>query len=90
MVVVVFVYLFIFLFLRLGFFCLEPNGKKVHLNENDFHQSYGNYFKKFYFGSYFVSAVFKDLSQYLRGTLTTAFQRNVPVHDFTTMTQYTC
>ena len=45
--VVVFVYLFIFLFFCLGIFFLEPSGKKGHLDENDFHQSYGNYFKSF-------------------------------------------
>ena len=43
-------FLFIYLsfcFFVLVFFFLEPSGKKGHLDENDFHQSYGNYFKSF-------------------------------------------
>ena len=46
LLLLLFIYLF-FCFFYLGFFCLERNGKKGRLDENDFHQSYGNYFKSF-------------------------------------------
>ena len=34
--------------------------------------------------------MFKVLSQHLRGTLTTAFERNLAVEDFTAVDQHKC
>ena len=37
-----------------------------------------------------MAAMFKVLSQQLRGTLTTAFERHVTIEDFTDMNQHRC
>ena len=39
---------------------------------------------------YLITAMFKVLSQQLRGTLTTAFERHLNTEDFTDMDQYKC
>ena len=54
-------------------FSFRTNGKKGHLDENDFRQCYGNFSQKWYFESYLITAMFKVPSQQLRGTLTTTF-----------------
>ena len=56
-------------------FLFRSNGKKEHLDENDFRHGYGKLFPKFSSDSYLISVIFKVLSQQLRGTLTTAFER---------------
>ena len=63
-------------------FFLRTNGKNEHLDENEFRHSYGNY--------YLISAIFKVLSQQLRGTLSTAFRRHAIFEDFTDIDQHTC
>ena len=37
-----------------------------------------------------ITAMIKVLSQQLRGTLTTAFERHLTIEDFTDMVQYRC
>ena len=68
------VFVFVFLF--------RTNGKKEHLDENDFRQGYGNCFE---------SAILKVkvLSQQLRGILTKAVETHLTVKDFTDMDQHT-
>ena len=72
---VFFIFIFIFLF--------RTNGKKEHLDENEF-------FRKCYYESYWISAMFKGFYQYLGGTLTMTFERHLAVEDFTAMDQHTC
>ena len=53
-------------------FLFRTKGKKGHLeDENDFRHCYGNFFWKWHFESYLVTAVFKAPSHQLQGTLTT-------------------
>ena len=54
-------------------FLFRTNGKKGHLDKNDFRHCYGNFFWKWYSESYLITAMFKVPSQQIRDTLTTAF-----------------
>ena len=59
-------------------FLFRANGKKRHLDENDFCHCYGNFFRKChsssrFHSSYLITAILKVLSQQLRGTVTTTF-----------------
>ena len=54
-------------------FLFRTNGKKEHLIKNDFRHCYDNVFRKWHFGSYLITAMFKVPSQQMRGTFTTAF-----------------
>ena len=40
--------------------------------------------------NYLITAMIKVLSQQLRGTLTTAFERHLTIEDFMDMVQYRC
>ena len=60
--------------------------KKEHLDEKNFHQSYGN--EVLFLKSYLIIAMFKVFSRQLRGTLTAAIQRYFTVEDFTEMNQH--
>ena len=40
--------------------------------------------------NYLITAMFKILSQQLRGTLTTAFERHLTIEDFTDMDEHRC
>ena len=51
----------------------RTNGKKGHLDENDFRHYDANFFQKWHSESYLITAMFKVPSQQIRGTLTTAF-----------------
>ena len=53
-------------------FVSRANGKKGHLDENDFRQCYGIFFRKWHSESYWITAMFVP-SQQLRGTLTITF-----------------
>ena len=68
-------FIFIFLF-RIS--------KKEHSDENDFSNGYGNFC---FSESYLISAMFRVLSQHLRVTLTTLFERHLGIGDFTEMDQ---
>ena len=48
------------------------------------------YIWKVSFRKYLITAMFKVLSQQLRGTLTTAFERYLTIEDFTDMDQHRC
>ena len=71
------------------FFVFRTNGKKEHLDENNFCHWYGNFFEsavlKF---SYLIAAMLKVFSRQFGGTLTTVFERHSTVEDFTRMDQY--
>ena len=71
----------VFIFILL----LRTNGKKEHLDENDFRHSYVFFFRKCRFESYFITEMFTGLSQQLRDTLKTEFERQFTVEDFTEM-----
>ena len=58
-------------------FLFRTKGKKGHLNENDFRQSYGNFIQKEHTESYLIMAMFKGPSQKLLATLKTT-SRNIP------------
>ena len=49
------------------FFFVYSNGKKEHLDENNFRRSYGNFFETTILRSYLISAMFKVLSLQVRG-----------------------
>ena len=51
----------------------RTNGKKGHLDENDFRQYDANFFQKWHSESYLITAMFKVPSQHIGDTLTTAF-----------------
>ena len=40
--------------------------------------------------NYLITAMIKVLSQQLRGTLTTAFERHLTIEDFTDMVEHRC
>ena len=65
-------------------FLFGNNGKREQLNENDVRHSYGIFF--------FENVILKHkvLSQRLRGTLTTAFEKHLTVEHFTNLNQHTC
>ena len=58
---------------RFYFLLFTTNGKKGHLDENDFRYCYGNFFLKSHSESYLITAIFRVPSQQLQGTFTTAF-----------------
>ena len=76
-------YLFIYLLFR-------NNGNREQLDENDFRRCYGIFFSKVSFRKYLIAAIFKVLSQQLRGTLTTAFERHLANENFTDMDHHRC
>ena len=49
------------------------NGKKEHMDENDFRHCYGNFIRKQHSESYLITAMFKVPSQELEATLKTTF-----------------
>ena len=51
----------------------RTNGKERHLDANYLRCCYDNFFRKWHFGSYLITAMFKVPSQQLRSTLTTPF-----------------
>ena len=59
------------------YFLLRNKGKREQVDENDFGRCYGHFFffKKVPFEKYLITAMFKNLSQQLRCTLATAFER---------------
>ena len=72
-------------------FLFRNNGIREQLYANGFRRSYGNFFfSKVSFLKYLITAMFKILSQQLRGTLTTAFEINLTTEDFTDMDQHRC
>ena len=72
------------------YFLFRNNGKREQLDGNDFRRCYGNFFSKLSFRKYLITAMFKVLSQQLRGTLTKAFQRYLIIEDFTDVGQRRC
>ena len=50
------------------------------MDENDFRQCYGDFFRK-----YLITAFLKVLFQQLEGTLTTAFERHFTIENFIDM-----
>ena len=69
------------------FFLFRSNGKKEHLDENDFGHDYGIYFEN---ATDMFTDMFKVLSQQFGGTLTMAFGRHLIIEDFTNMNQQMC
>ena len=57
----------------LPLFLFRTNGKKGHLDLNGFRHCYGNFFRKWHSASYLIIAMFKVLSQKIRGKLPIAF-----------------
>ena len=47
-------------------FLFRTNGKKEHLDENNFRHCYGNFFRKWHSESYLITAIFEVPSQKLR------------------------
>ena len=60
------------------------------MDENDFRRCYGNFFSKVSFRKSLITTMFKVLSQQLRDTLTTAFERHPTIEGFTDMDQHRC
>ena len=52
---------------------LRGDGKKRHLDANQFRHCYSNFFRKWRSERYLITAMFKGSSQQLRSSLTTAF-----------------
>ena len=48
------------------------------------------FFSKDSFQKYLITAMFKVLSQQIRSTLTTTFERHLTIEDFTNMDQHRC
>ena len=69
-------------------FCLEQTLRE-QIDENDFRHYYGN-FSKALFCNYLIRAMFKILSQQLRDTLTTAFERHLTHENFRDTDQHRC
>ena len=53
-------------------FLSRINGKKGHLDENNFRHYYGHFFQKWHSECFVITVMFKVPSQQIRGTLTTA------------------
>ena len=66
-------------------FCLETTLMREQLDETDLRRCYGNFFSKASFRTYLITAMFKVLSQQLRGTLITACERYPTIEDITDM-----
>ena len=66
-------------------FSLEPTVRE-QLDENDFRHYYGIFFRKYH--SETILSHFKVLSQQLRNTLITAFERHPTVEDFIDIDQH--
>ena len=58
--------------------------------ENDLRRCNDNFFSKVSFWKYLITAMSKVLSQQLRGTLTTAFERHLTIENFTDMDPCKC
>ena len=75
-------------------FCKETTViERKQWDGNDFcrcYRCYGNIFSKVSFRKYLVTAMFKVLSQQLRGTLTTTFEKHFTIEDFKDVDQHRC
>ena len=79
------------IFILLLLLLFRTNGRKEHLDENDFRQDYGNYFKSAILKvTWYRLCMFKVRSQHLRDTFTAAFETHLVVQDFTEIDQHTC
>ena len=63
---------------------------REYLDENDLPRCCGYFFSKVSFGRYLITAMSKVLSQQLRDTLTTAFERHLTIEDIMDMDQHRC
>ena len=70
-------------------FLFRSNGKKKHLDENNFRHGYGNYFKSAVLKITLFQLSSTFFLKQLRGTLTTTFERYFTTEDFTDMDQHT-
>ena len=67
-----------------SYFLFRKNGNREQLDENNLCRCYGSFFQKCYSKVLDWSYV-KVFFQELRGTLTTVFERQVTIKDFTDM-----
>ena len=67
------------------YFLFRNNVWREQLDKNNFCYCYSIFFLKMLFRKYLITAMFGVLSQQLRGTLTTAFERHLTIEDFTDM-----
>ena len=68
----------------------RENGIREELDENDYCLCYGVLTLKVPFWEYLITGMFKVLSQQLRGTLATAFEKHVTTEYFIDMDKHRC